>query len=240
MALFSTLNGFLSGVDPRGLPSTSVSFPTFSALSQLSLTDAQWGSFNRQQFAISVWAKPGLLDRFIYEKDGPCFNITYGSSVPSSNSTPYNISFQCWAGGSNATLTTGLNYTINQGFVHGLFIWDGTQSAAADRIQVYINGASIGGGTNPGNITTVDNTASGLIIGGDNTTGTATCYQPAFFSGTIPAISDVYNGGKVNLAGLAGLSSLISNDGGVAGYDYVKSLTWTPTGSIVTSGTIPA
>ena len=65
-------------------------------------------------------------------------------------------------------------------------------------------------------------------------------YQLAFFSGTVPAVGEIYDAGPKDVTGLTGLWSLLDVNGGVVTSDYVRSVDWTNNTAVAASAVIPS
>lgn len=244
MALFSTLNAFLASGVNGGLPLTGIST---SVGGDIDLTAGQLGSIDQQKFAISIWARPGIVTGLDYGFNDS-FLITYGvNSLLDIGTRTYGVRFTCRNGSLTNSITSNNLFIIDNGYVHGLFIWDGAQLNVSDRAQMYLNGNLITSfaSENRDDFTTVASPTGARILGqglgSGGTPSPSLSYQPAFFNGVIPSIGDVYNAGlKVDLSNESGIKSLINNSTGL-GYDYKLNTSWTNDhGTVTTTLIIPA
>lgn len=225
------------------LPEFALDFEA-SSNQHMSMSSANWGAYNRSQFAISVWVKRetnntlqlicGKRDsasgadiefQLYFQSNGKLDFFTYGS-----------------ASTVNGRLRTTATYTDTANYYHILIHFDKDNATAGDRMRMWVNGAEVAAfdiDTNP----TLDafTTTEDMRIGHTSSTFDGLIYQCAFFSGSLPAIGDVYDSGSpVDVSELDGLYSLLDVDGGTITNDAIRSASWTNNNGVTSSTDIPS
>lgn len=203
----------------------------FSGGNSLTMLDADFGSISASKIAVSFWYKGS--------DSGMDFFTQYGASdsassfqISSSSSGVLAASFH---GSSSNTFLSTTAYSSSV-WKHFLIHLDPTNATTGDRIKMWVNGvAETASSSSLTNNSTMNNSSASVTLG----TNTGRIYQPAFFSGTLPAISDVYSSGPRDIRGVAGLYSYIDTTGDNITDDYKLSAAWTNNSSVTLSTDIP-
>lgn len=231
-----------------GTPSKSLSFIAGNS-QYLSMSQANFGAWNRFKFAISTWVNisnfaasnqsifsQNTIDLVFVLQIDTLNRIDFATST---NNTSY-----------NARQVTSSTALINPGIWTHVLVWyDSANSTAGDRMRMWVNGTEITSfntDTNPSApVTNVNNSGSAPLnisrygTGSDDFFG-GLKYQQAFFSGTLPDISTVYNSGHpMNISGLAGLQSVLDCASGVVTHDGILGTAWTNNNTVTYSSNIP-
>lgn len=200
----------------------SYDVPANPSLRMNGVTEGGCTGWDTQKFAVSCWAKVDSTSaNVLWDVDIPSQN--FQASRSSGGTLVFNIPFTshtCSVNTADGSLTMPQYPFRGAGNVdkwrHIFLVIDTTQAVQADRIKVYVNGSlltlTLASGSLPAlNDTiywsTVTNNASSLAIGGTGTNGggwVGHFAQMAWFSGTLPTISQVYSAGPKNLGALAG------------------------------------
>lgn len=228
MALFSTFNGFTSG--SGGVPTRSLLFDPASATT-FSITDTNFGSFNRAQFAISFWYKRSVTSAIkgLYIKG--VAPKTFGIFFTAADKIDFSTSSD------NATNTGHLvsngTFTDTASWHHILAYYDSANGTANNRMRIWHDGSEITSfatRVNPSSAV-VSTPSNDVDIGGIDGANilTGNIYQPAFFSGFLPDISMVYNSGHpLDVTSVQNLWSLLNTNASDAlTKDYILTPSWT-------------
>lgn len=226
-----------------GTPTRSISF-TAASSQYLSMSDANFGAFNRAKFAVNCWVKnasiPSLAPIIAQVSPEVAFRLYLQNSggnalvdfFTSSDSATYTGKFRDG---------TGFSPT---GWHHSLIWYDSANSTAGDRMRMWNDGVEVTSpdiDTNPS--TAIFDSTGPILIGGDTSNlgyFDGLIYQLAFFSGSLPAIGTVYNAGHpMDVSGLTGLYSYLDCASGVVTHDAVLGASWTNNNTAVASSTIP-
>lgn len=242
--MLQTICGIIAGMF-GALPLKSIDFELSSA-QYVSISDANWGSYDRNKFAISFWIKRESIGitSFVCAKGTGNTSGTREFRIGFLNTNKLQITVDC-SDGSSATLLTTATYASTSDWIHVLFWFDAANGTSGDRMRLWVDGtevtafdtdtapnaglATIGGDTRVGaNIST--NYFDGLV------------YQWAFFSGSLPAVTDLRDastGKPKSVIGLPGLKSVLDVEGDVVTHDGKLASAWTNNNTAVASATIP-
>ncbi len=205
----------------------------FASSKYLEMSDANFGAFDRSKFAISVWYKlftTGAL-RMIWAQGSSASNISFQLRFNASDKLE---AFALDAPSSiDGQLQTTATFTDTTSFHHILYHFDAANGTPGDRMRLWHDGTEITAFATDDNPTApVQDSASTVIIGSDSA-GVSNffngkLYQPAFFSGALPDISDVFDAGNAkDITGLSGLYSLLNtNDVDALEDDFVLVPNW--------------
>lgn len=225
------------------IPNRSLEF-TATSNQSLELSNTNWGSYDRSKWAFSCWAR---------RKSSLSTDTIISRGRIDGATMEFNIKFDFWRQirvetfntTTNGVLVTPVESSAGHGyeagsFYHILVAFDASLTAA-DRLQLYVNGVrvtSFATSTDPvGDV----NTTMGITRIGRQTENSyaanAYIYQPAFFSGTIPALSNLTSGGRPkDLRGKFGLWSLLhTTDTSTLEDDEIISANWTNNNTVVKS-----
>lgn len=239
-----------SGSAAAGIPTRSISFTRASSQS-LSMSNTNFGAFNRAKWAYSTWFKRGTISTSqALASKGNVGNTPTSTEFALYFDSSDRINFLTYTGSSLAgNLITTATYTDMASFHHLLVWYDSANATAGDRMRMWFDGVEItafGTDTNPSaamNTGTL-NMEYGVFDSGGSPFGyyDGLKYQQAFFSGTLPLIGSVYNAGHpVDVSALPGLWSLLNTNATDAlEDDYVIATNWTNTNSVIKSVSVPA
>jgi len=207
----------------------------------LTMSAADFGNYSQNKAAFSFWYKatagttsPGT----IFNADGSI--VVNFSALTSTTLGLQAISYHSSGGAANQYISAALdiNSTLAS-WTHFLIHLDPLNSTPTDRIKVWVNGSA-------DTATSADlNQNSQIYIGSSTRTlcglnSNVKIYQPVFISGSLPAISQVYAGGKPrDVRGIAGAYSYIDTTGDNITNDYFLSANWTNS-SVTLSTDIPS
>ena len=143
-------------------------------------------------------------------------------------------------------LTTTATFTDTTSWRHILYHFDAANGTPGDRMRLWHDGAEITAFTTDNNPTAAVQDSASTVVIGSNSAGAANffngkLYQAAFFSGSLPDISEVFDAGSPkDITGLTGLHSLLNTDDIVAlEDDFVLPTKWTNDGGVAKSMDIP-
>ena len=229
------------------IPTRSLEFVAASNQS-LELSNADWGTYDRSKFAISLWARR----KGDNSSDG-LFSKTQ------SFQWEFNIRFEFWRQiavetfneTSNGTLLTPAEYDAGAGYevdnwYHILVTFDASASAG-DVLQLWIDGTRITSfATNTQPVGNVSERTSRVRIGrqgDDSYPANAYVYQPALFSGVHPSVSDLRTaeGKPRDIRGLSGLHCLLHTTAdSTLEDDEILATNWTNNNAVAKYAGIPA
>lgn len=212
----------------------------------LTMSDSDFGAFNKAKFAVSVWIKitTAATDNKIIGQFPSSGASNLGFYIIRSGTTG-KVSFVYSENGtSDKGLTTTQTITSTGVWHHIAVFFDSAQGSASDRVKIYLNGSLA---TLTGSLPTAQINDSTLPIGwgineSNNTNGVMNgfYYQPAFFSGSIPLINELVAGGQPqDIRLLTGLYSLLDVAAGDVTSDYVLSANWTNNGTVAAGTDTP-
>ncbi len=206
----------------------------------LSISDANFGSFDRAKFAISIWFKnaadPGTSFLYTQYAVGSDASFRLGFAAD-------RVSFLTSADGSvaNGNLTTTATYTDTTTWHHVLVHYDSDNATAGDRMRMWVDGSEITAfdvDTNP----TADVHDSSLAVNvgalSGGTTYEGLVYMPLFFSGILPSVDDLYDL-DFDVTTISGLKSFLLASSANIGNDLYLT-DWTNNNSVTVSTDIPS
>lgn len=212
----------------------------------LTMSNANFGAYTRAKFAISMWVRrlAAGVDQSLWCKGAGAASDTEFELRFTSGNTIQFITYN--SGSTEGNLVTTATYTSTSAFYHILAHHDSGNATAGDRMRLWVDGSEVTGfgtDTNPSTSpsTLTDNPAIGGRNGGTQT-GHILLHQVAFFDNVLPAVTDLRDsttGKPINPAGQAGLYSLVTGRGGVAGKDNALSADWTENGLILPTNVVP-
>lgn len=210
--------------------------------SSLTMSAADFGGYSTSKIAHSFWMK---LTTTGVTSIGTIFNADGSAVINFTQIDSTHIALQAISyHDSGASLynqyisaSLAVNSTL-QSWTHFLVHFDPLNATANSRIKVWINGsadsASSSSLTQNSAIyaTTTTITENGL-------NSNVLVYQPCFFSGSLPSISQLYNNGHaLDVRGISGAYSYIDTTGDNITNDYFLTPNWTNS-SVSLSSTIP-
>ena len=218
----------------------------FASSKFLDMSDANFGAFDRAKHAISLWYKLVVTgsSRYLWTQGSTASNISFQLRFGATDKLEV---FALDAPSSiDGQLTTTATFTDTASWHHILYHFDSANATPGDRMRLWHDGAEItvfDTDTNP--TAAIQDSASTVVIGSDSAGTTnffnGKLYQAAFFSGSLPDISEVFNAGAAkDVTGLAGLHSLLNTDSVIAlEDDFVLATNWTNNGGVAKSTDIP-
>jgi len=224
-------------------PTHSLDFESGSS-QYLSISSANWGAYNRSKYAYSIWVK---------KETGSGADMTIFQKGDNGTKREFDISFQgageldirsYVSNAINGRLLTNTTYTSTSAWYHIYYQFDSSASSA-DRMRLWVDGGEVTSFATDTNPTSATSTDTGIVnIGASGSPSQffdGLIYQPAFFSGTLPTIGQVYNAGDpLDVSGLPGLWSLLNTNATDASEDdYVLASNWTNVNTVIKSTTIP-
>ena len=227
------------------VPNRALEFTSSSAQS-LELSNADWGTYNRSKWAISLWAqrKSDLSSDGLFSKT-------------QSFQQEINVRFDFWRQiavetfneTTNGVLTTPAEFDPGAGYEAGywyhIFVAFDAAASSSDVLQLWVDGTrvtSFASETQPvGNVSERTSRVRIGRQGDDSYAANAYVYQPAFFSGAIPNISDLISGGAPkDIRELSGLYSLLHTTAdSTLEDDEVIATAWTNNNSVSKSTLVP-
>lgn len=209
----------------------------------LSMSDANFGSYNLSKLTISLWWKlsSNATRHFIAQGTGAASDAF--TVLLQSDKIEWNVS----DGASYAAgrLVTTSSFTDTTSWHHLLLWWDVANGTANDRMKMWIDGTEITSfGTRVNPSVAMNNSTSAITIGANAAGGqkfAGYIYQPLVVSNVLVPISSLWDGGKPKDArSLSGLYSLLdTNIKDALEDDYVLSTNWTNNGTITKSTIVP-
>jgi hypothetical protein len=240
-----TALGYMLGFGGSTVPTFALDFESSSS-QYLSMTDGNWGSYNGAKFAISVWLKR--------ESTGSQIILHKGSDGANANSefllqfSSDAILFRTLAASAiEGALTTTATYTSTTTWYHIYVTYDSANATAGDRMRMWVNGTevtSFSTDTNPSNAAVNKNVPINWGARGDGAVFfDGLMYQMAFFSGSLPAASLLYNNGVPltyrGIKNVAGLKSLLVGANASIIKDSTLGKDWTNNNGVITSVSKP-
>lgn len=237
--------GFLSG---GGIADRSLDFEQSSS-QYLSMSDANFGAFNRDKGTFSFWAKKesntGLGSFGTIISQFVAGNMCFALGFDAVERLRIDVSTNGNLFTNTGVLTTTANYS-NGTWYHVKCLYDMQNATAANRLRLWVDGSEISSfadRTNPPQ-TSLYNSTADIRIGSnqdDSTYYDGLIYQLAYFSGVDVPISQLISGGNpVDVKNISGLYSLLSTSYGIAlEDDYVLSTNWTNNNTVIKSTEVP-
>lgn len=241
--------GMISGSGGGGVPNRSLDFERSSS-QYLSMSDANFGSFNRNKGTFSLWVKKvSDLGLSVYGALWTQFvsgSMSFALGFDAVARLRFDVSTNGGLTTNNGVLTTNVTYS-NSTWYHIKALYDMQNATAANRLRLWVNGSEISSfadRTNPPQ-TAIYNSSAAVLIGrneDDNTYHDGLIFQPAYFSGEDVDVSYLYNAGAPkDVTAISGLYSLLNTtDGSTITDDYVKTASWTNNNTVIKSTDVPA
>lgn len=205
----------------------------------LSMSDTNWGSYNRSKFAIAFSAYVHA-STYVMGKWGSAGSSAREWAVQA-NVSGGNLAFKFY--GYNAALQQircfgTQNLSLNTWYAVLI-----TYDAAGAGAKMYINGTEDTGATTQNDTSTLQTLTQQVEIGSANSGLSkfdGLLYQPTFISGSIPIAADVFDGTAGKLKDLSGLTGAHSSlDASTATNDVILATDWTNHGTVTSSAVIP-
>jgi hypothetical protein len=213
----------------------------------LSMSSADWGSYDRNKFAVALAFRSPVISgssRMMVSRNSTSTVTQREWMIYTGTSKIY---FQIYntSGLVQAALVT--NPVLSNDHWHSLMVhFDRQNTTTSLRLRMWLDGAEMTV-FDTQNMPTlaVNNGSSQTQIGNSTfTTGlhwNGEIHQPAFFSGALPDPADVFDAVSGKLKDLSGLAGLYSYNPAVedAVSDSVRTADWTNNGSVSTTAVIP-
>lgn len=224
-----------------GLPYNSLEFDGLT--DYLTMSNANWGSYNRDKFAIAGAIKTdSIAANLVMEKYLAANNTTDREFAVIADGNNL-LRFFAYTNSQNARFysTTTLDTTNWFAF---LIYFDRNNATAADKIRMWINGSEETASSFMEPTDSIKTTTADVRIGGDLVAGKwdGLIYQPTFFSGTLPDPADVFDGTAGKLKDLSALSGVYSHVGAEsdAVTDSILATDWTNNGTVTINESVPS
>lgn len=222
-------------------PTASLDFD--GSTDYLSLSNASWGSYNRDKwaFACAVYIDAFTSNEVFFSKMDAAAADQEFRLV---SETTKNLKLFVRHG--DATLTqieTAANTLANTAAWYAILVhFDFANATASERVKFWVNGSPVA--VTGGSLTKAMNSSAADARIGAFPAGSAfmdgLIYQPTFFDGVLPAAADVFDGTAGKLKGLSGITGAFSLlDASTATFDVVKATNWTNNGTVTTSASVP-
>lgn len=231
------------GTGAGGAPAYSVSLN--GSNQYLSMSNANWGSYNRSKFAIAGsfridgLSSPSYYAMIAAKEDNPS-GREYRVFVQNDGT----FTFQWFLPFRADNRSTSSGAIVASNWYSFLVHFD----EAATQTAMWLNGSAVGSSSSEPT-EAVNTTSFDVQVGATRASGSVESlfdgliYSLGFFSGSLPTPSDIFDGtsGKVkDFTGLSGLYSYLTCDGASPIYDAVKGATaWTNNNAATASSTIP-
>ena len=204
------------------------------------MSNANFGAFDRDIFCFSAMVRASSLAGGVgLTSQSNAFNIKFDAGGN------LRVDFGTAGAGLPYSLITTATYSATTWY-HVYIIWDGQNATADDRMRVFVDGTevtSFSSRSNPPQAS-LHNSSSDIRLGADDdlTYHDGQIYQPAFFSGAIPAASSLFANGKPkNVKALSGLhSTLQTRSNIILENDAVLATNWTNNNTVIKSTEIPS
>lgn len=233
-----------NGLDVSSVPANSIDYEASSS-QYLSMTNANFGAYDRAKFGVHVWFKRESTGttQYIANKGNAGANAEWWILFQSNNK----IDIRTFTSGGtlNGQLVTTATYTDTTSFHQLYFTFDSANATPADRMRLWIDQTEVTAFDTDTNPTVSAQSATDPMGWGGNSAVTGNTfdglqYQGAIFSGTLPNIGDLHSAGNpVSLNGITGLYSYLDVAGGDVTNDAVLATAWTNNNSAIASATVP-
>lgn len=239
---YSTCLQGIYGAGSKLGPDRSLEFD--GSTDYLSMSDANWGSYDRAKFAL---AGAFYIDSFasnnpiMARDEGPSgLNREFYLDITNSNELAF-LTYDASGSLEGRGKVTSVTYLPATWYAY-LVYFDVANAIAGNRMKLFINGADLTT-IDTGPVTAPPTRTITTTIGHypvPNTYLNGLLYQPTFFSGTLPDPADVFNGTSgalKDLSVLPGAYSLL--DATTPTNDAILATDWTNNGSVTTSSDRP-
>lgn len=225
------------------IPDYSIDFERDST-QYLSMSDTNLGAYDRAKFAISAWVKRESTGtaQAIMSQYGSAGSRAFRFYFTSTDK----LAFETSEGGTSLSgrLITTAAYTSTSAWYHVLVWLDSANGTAGDRMRLWVDGTEVTSfGTDAYPSAAVFNSSGDVLVGHEPQQGAyfdGLIYQLGFFSGSLPAIGDVYDSGSPkDISGVTGLYAYLDVASGSVVSDGVLSTDWTNNNTAVNSSTKP-
>lgn len=219
------------------LPTLSLDFGTATNVF-LSMTDGNFGAFDRAKFAFSAWLYPTSsgTNRIFFSQYSSAGNRAFQMRLLSSNAVQVNI----LGDGTNTENVQCSSSLTTNAWGHVLVTFDGSQTTGS-KVKIYLNGTNCTGTDGVTATSVFDSTANVQLGATASISGyVGLMYNPCFYSGGLPAVADVYNGSAVKSCSATNLWAAWPTNGWRAlTVDARRTTDWTNNNSVATSATVP-
>lgn len=239
---------FLSNIVPNALesplPTRSLDFEASSS-QYLSMSDTNFGAFDRDKGTFSFWAKAetftGSQGNIITQAVASQFCFALGFNSAGS------VRFDLSTNGSTFDGVLVTNATYSSGtWYHIKALYDMQNATAGNRMRLWVAGSEISSfsvDSNPPQ-TSLFNSTAAIEIGrnsDDSAYYDGLLDQPGYFSGVDAPIAQLISGGSpVDVRGVSGLYSLLhTTAASTLEDDYVLATNWTNNNGVIKSTDVP-
>lgn len=227
----------------ESLPLYSLDFERGSS-QYLSMSDANFGAYDKAKWAISVWVKFETSANSVICSHGDNGTGQRAFDIRLNGTSKIDITTSSDGSTANGRLVTTDSFSSTADWYHILIWYDSANATAGDRMRLWVNGVEVTSFTTDTNPSAaVFNSTEAVRIGANASVTTffdGLIYQFAFFSGVLPTISQVYNAGAPkDLSTISGLYAALNATGNSVVADDVLSADWTNNNTVITSTTKP-
>lgn len=230
-----------------GAPSQSIALD--NTADYLSISDASWGSYDREMFAIafSVFPTSGSGEQLIISKDInsagvlPIYNAEFVIKFDASYGA-MEFMFEDASGNVGRFRTAGILGTSQW---HSFLMWfDSANATSSERIRVWRNGSELTASVYQVPIAGVTTNSNAVRIGVPDANGITTgamqgnVWSFGFFDGVLPAASEIFDGASSTFRSftpISGLKSYLAIEGGDVTYDSALMTNWDNNGTTAAS-----
>lgn len=231
-----------------GCPTQSVNF-TAASSQYLSISDANFGAFDKAKFAYSVWYNLNSSSvsgpyQLLAQQDSLGTSTAFHININTSGQIDAFVFTDCAGATSGRLTTTATTFGGSGVWHHLLFWWDSANATAGDRMRLWMDGTEITSFANDNNPTLAMCDSTTTVQAGalhdDSWFMDGKEYQAAVYSGSLPLIGTLYSSGHpLNITGASGLWSVLDVSGGAVTHDGVLGASWTNNNGSTASSTIP-
>ena len=231
------------GAGGLALPDRSLSFTRTSG-QYLTISNSSFGTFDRSKFAVSFWFKR--------TNTTGAFHVLYSKALGGTQNSFFiclyndNLYFAGYENGAAdvGTLITTATYTSTTNWYHVLAYYDSANATATNRMRLWVDGSEVTSfsvDTAPNNPVFAGTDPVRIAATGAGTEFDGLIYQPAFFSGSLPTIAEVYNAGAAkDISSISGLHSYLhTTNSSTLEDDYILASDWTNNNSVIKNTSIP-
>ena len=217
-------------------PSTFSLDCVFSEIEWLEMTDANFGAYNLDKFAISIWADYDAVsgtEGLMSHGDDPTQSWSFNGDQASNGVAEFE-----WTTDGTTQQTATVAGDNHTGSFNHLYT---TVDTAGAGVTLYRDAVA---GTPVATSTLFDSSGVVNIARDQRTAGRVDglLYQVAFFNGSFPSAAFLYNGGTPrDVRGIGGLHSLVEARTGNVLIDGKLTANWSQggTGTVTSSTTVP-
>ena len=240
---------FLSNIVPNrsnelGIPTRSIDFEASSS-QYLSMSDTNFGAFDRDKGTFSYWDKVESFTSTNAITQSVSSNFCFALGFDAGGNLRFDVSTNGTS--FNGSLVTTATYSTGTWY-HIKALYDMQNATAGNRMRLWVNGSEISSfslDSNPPQ-TSLFNSTAAIEIGRNADESSAyhdgKIFQPAYFSAVDAPIGQLISGGSpVDVRGVSGLYSLLhTTAASTLEDDYVLPTNWNNNNAAIKSTDVPA